>query len=555
MARVTYTNLKWNKTNLARNPNYLPLCPPRSRFAPICGLEKCHHIMPHKHKAARIKDALTHTRTHAHARMQDGSCQAGQWSDGHLRYEHLDFEILSERPRMYYFPRFLSDARCDRIRELGLPHLKPSKTDAGLAEKVRSSTSFFFSQEQERASPEIMAVKHRAEAISRITLEYQEELQIQHYKAPRMGGQQKDFYIPHFDWIPSRPRVATLLIYLEEPEEGGETIFPLVRRNSSNRNAQLFTREQAEPLTLNMWNAGACASPEEETQWLRVRPKKGAAVLFYNLLPDNSLDPLSIHGSCPVLKGQKTVVQQWLSTIMMAPIYSPGLQALWRQPSFKQPLGSVDASGHQRSLKAHKSMLRGDDSICSPRGLLRDGEESGQFSIAFLVAVEFCSEQSSLRLTLAASRKNAPQPAVWEVVVESCQVRLTVPGSSPEAALSAPIEKNQWVHVTVLTEELSFDPVAKNLSSAYDFRSHLIVQGKPGAQSVRGTVKRERSGGAKQKGSLNWGAARLCLFNLLPDHADFAQVYVLSRQLSAAELKTIRQKSAGDRMEPRPGML
>jgi prolyl 4-hydroxylase len=502
--------------------------------------EAPHHRGPQESGACHVEQTrseIAPTQPHSHSRL----------------YEHLDFEILSERPRMYYFPRFLSDEPCDRIRELGLPHLKPSQTDAGLAKKVRSSTSYFFSQEQERASPEIMAVKHRAEAISRITLEYQEELQIQHYKTPRLGGQQKDFYIPHFDWIPSRPRVATLLIYLEEPEEGGETIFPLVRRNSSNRNAQLFTREQAEPLTLSMWNAGACALPEEETHWLRVRPRKGAAVLFYNLLPDNSLDPLSIHGSCPVLRGQKTVVQQWLSTIMMAPVYSPGLQALWRQPSFKRPLGSVDASGHHRSLTARKSRLRGDEGICSPRGLLRDGEESGQFSIAFLVAVESCS--ASLRLTLAASRKNAPQPAVWEVAVESCQVRLTVPGSYPEAALSAPVEHNQWVHVTVLTEDLSFDPVAKNLSSAYDFRSHLIVQGKHGAQSVRGTVKRERSEGAKRKGSLNWGAARLCLFNLSPDHADFAEVYVLSRQLSAAELNTIRQKSAGDRMEPRPDLV
>ena len=237
--------------------------------------------------AAQVQSVSMGARPHARApsHTQDGSCQAGRWGDGHLRYENLDFEILSERPRMYYFPHFLSDGECDRIRELGLPNLKPSKTDAGLAEKVRSSTSYFFSQEQERASPDIMAVKHRAEAISRITLEYQEELQIQHYKAPRQGGQQKDFYIPHFDWIPSRPRVATLLIYLEAPEEGGETIFPLVRHNSSNRNAQLFTREQAEPLTLNMWNAGACTAPEDETSWLRVRPKKGAAVLFYSLLP------------------------------------------------------------------------------------------------------------------------------------------------------------------------------------------------------------------------------------------------------------------------------
>jgi hypothetical protein len=220
---------------------------------------------------------------------------------------------------------------------------------------------------------------------------------------------------------------------------------------------------------------------------------------------DNTLDALSIHGSCPVLKGQKTVLQQWLSTIWMAPIYSQGLQALWRQPSFAQAAGAVDASGHQRALKADTSLLRGGDGttaggggICSPRGLLIDCEESDQFSITFLVAVEFCSAQSSLRLSLTASRKSAPKPTEWEVVVENCQVRLTVPGSS-EAPVSAPIEKNEWVHVSLLTQDLAVDPVSPNRSATYEFRSHLIVQGKSGAQSVRGAVMRERSHGAKKK--------------------------------------------------------
>ena len=228
---------------------------------------------------------------------------------------------------------------------------------------------------------------------------------------------------------------------------------------------------------------------------------------------DNKLDALSIHGSCPVLKGQKTVLQQWLSTVWMAPVYSPGLQALWRQPSFDQrgPPGALDASGHKRALTADMSLLRGGDgagagagaigagAICSARGLLSDSEESDQFSIAFLVAVEFCSTQSSLRLSLTASRKGAPKPSEWELLVENCEVRLTVPGSSEGLPLRASIEKNQWVHVSLLTEDLGFDPISPNRSATFEFRSHLIVQGKSGAQSVRGAVKRERSEGAKRK--------------------------------------------------------
>ena len=103
--------------------------------------EAPHHRGPQESGACHVEQTrseIAPTQLHSHSKL----------------YEHLDFEILSERPRMYYFPRFLSDEPCDRIRELGLPHLKPSQTDAGLAKKVRSSTSYFFSQEQERASPD-----------------------------------------------------------------------------------------------------------------------------------------------------------------------------------------------------------------------------------------------------------------------------------------------------------------------------------------------------------------------------------------------------------------
>jgi hypothetical protein len=77
-----------------------------------------------------------------------------KWLDGHLRfnghlgYETLHYEVISERPRIYYYPNFLSHADCDKIREMGLPHVKASRTEAGLHEKVRSSRSYFFSQEQ-----------------------------------------------------------------------------------------------------------------------------------------------------------------------------------------------------------------------------------------------------------------------------------------------------------------------------------------------------------------------------------------------------------------------
>jgi hypothetical protein len=83
-------------------------------------------------------------RNASHDKWLDGNLRF----NGHLGYETLHYEVISERPRIYYYPNFLSHADCDKIREMGLPHVKASRTEAGLHEKVRSSRSYFFSQEQ-----------------------------------------------------------------------------------------------------------------------------------------------------------------------------------------------------------------------------------------------------------------------------------------------------------------------------------------------------------------------------------------------------------------------
>lgn len=69
-------------------------------------------------------------------------------------------------------------------------------------------------------------------------------------------------------------RFATILFYLNDDMEGGETSFP-------------------------RWlNA-------ETGQALKVKPERGKAVLFYNMLPDGNYDERSQHAALPVTKGEK----------------------------------------------------------------------------------------------------------------------------------------------------------------------------------------------------------------------------------------------------------
>ncbi|VVC31298.1 Hypothetical protein CINCED_3A015630 [Cinara cedri] len=89
-------------------------------------------------------------------------------------------------------------------------------------------------------------------------------------------------YIPHHDPLPNRTysrtygqRIATVLFYLTDVENGGFTTFP----------------------TLDI----ICP------------PEKGAALVFYSLnLTDGSLLYDSLHGSCSILKGNKFIFTRWL---------------------------------------------------------------------------------------------------------------------------------------------------------------------------------------------------------------------------------------------------
>ena len=44
----------------------------------------------------------------------------------------------------------------------------------------------------------------------------------------------------------------------------------------------------------------------------KVKPKKGSAVLFYNLLEDGNGDDLALHAALPVRSGEKWLANFWV---------------------------------------------------------------------------------------------------------------------------------------------------------------------------------------------------------------------------------------------------
>lgn len=89
-------------------------------------------------------------------------------------------------------------------------------------------------------------------------------------------------------------RYATVLTYLADTEEGGETVFPNIPAPGGE-------------------NVGfsECARYH-----LAAKPRRGDAVLFHSIKPNGELEPRSLHSACPVIKvrmGRLPVGRAWLS--------------------------------------------------------------------------------------------------------------------------------------------------------------------------------------------------------------------------------------------------
>ncbi|KAL5196268.1 Prolyl 4-hydroxylase 1 [Glycine soja] len=139
---------------------------------------------------------------------------------------------------------------CDYLRAIALPRLHISnvvdtKTGKGIKSDVRTSSGMFLNP-QERKYPMVQFNLKR-------------------------GGQ----------------RIATMLMYLSDNIEGGETYFPLA-------------------------GSGECSCGGKLVKGLSVKPIKGNAVLFWSMGLDGQSDPNSVHGGCEVISGEKWSATKWM---------------------------------------------------------------------------------------------------------------------------------------------------------------------------------------------------------------------------------------------------
>ncbi|XP_021737079.1 probable prolyl 4-hydroxylase 3 [Chenopodium quinoa] len=204
-------------------------------------------------------------------------------------------EILSWEPRAFLYHHFLSKEECEYLIDLAKPHMAKStvvdsKTGRSKDSRVRTSSGMFLRRGQDKI---IRDIEKRIADFTFIPVEHGEGLQILHYEEGQKYEPHYDYFLDEFNKKNGGQRIATVLMYLSDVEEGGETVFPASRGNFSS---------------LTGWNERSeCAK-----RGLSVRPKMGDALLFWSMRPDATLDSSSLHGGCPVIKGNKWSSTKWM---------------------------------------------------------------------------------------------------------------------------------------------------------------------------------------------------------------------------------------------------
>jgi prolyl 4-hydroxylase len=185
-----------------------------------------------------------------------------------------------DAPPLRVLDGILSVDECASLIELATPRLDRALVvdidGQHQVDRRRTSEGMFF---QLGETPLIQRIEARIAQLLGVPVDHGEALQILHY----LPGQQ---YEPHQDWFdPEQPgyavataqggqRIASLIMYLNTPEEGGGTAFPELGLTVTalRGSAVYFAYETGDEASLH---AGLPVSKGEKwiaTKWLRERP-------------------------------------------------------------------------------------------------------------------------------------------------------------------------------------------------------------------------------------------------------------------------------------------
>lgn len=202
------------------------------------------------------------------------------------------FKWLSTKPRVALIPNFLSEDECDQVVNTASPNLARSQVAVRKGEEGQPTV-----QESRTSSQTWLSVTSGiGQTISNRIFELtgfkpgsSELMQVLRYQKGQKYNAHLDYFSPELYGKQSSNRAATVFLYLRSVEEGGHTWFP-----------------NADGKPLERYDWVSCK------RGLGYKPKKGNVVVFYDMTPTGGYDESSLHGGCPVIKGEKWGGTLWL---------------------------------------------------------------------------------------------------------------------------------------------------------------------------------------------------------------------------------------------------
>ena len=234
----------------------------------------------------------------------------------------VELRTLAERPRAFMADGVLSEEECAAIQRLGEPLLKGSVNYIGGASHsnaARTSDSGWMDSKALLTARAVgmaddvtafMRVKRRLSSLARVHVEAAESMQIIRYQA----GQHYHYHTDTGGSSQIAGRAITVLVYLNDDFEGGQTSFPTSGMGSPMNNVYKVRERYANCTT---------------SEGLVVTPKRGSVLLFYNLESNTqSKDWFTWHGSCEISHGVKYAANLWFHLGLMTSLHQRGLRPL-----------------------------------------------------------------------------------------------------------------------------------------------------------------------------------------------------------------------------------
>lgn len=184
-------------------------------------------------------------------------------------------DLGGDKADLFRIPGFLSDEECARICRVIDRKIGPSPLFEGTEiDGFRTSSTHYF----DRDDPETSKLEAKIDSLLGLDHRFAETTQGQRYEVGQQFKHHFDYFVetePYWKTERHRggQRTWTAMVFLNEPEQGGETDF----------------RELG----------------------LSIAPERGTLLTWNNMDRDGHKNPATLHAGTPVIAGKKYVITQW----------------------------------------------------------------------------------------------------------------------------------------------------------------------------------------------------------------------------------------------------